>query len=219
MSYLVKGLIGAAGCSGICGGGYLLSQSLKGNEDNRATAKTLITSSGRTLLDASSNQWVDRWSEYVKEISNPLGIVGYDEKSKTVNQAPEEFKNACLSKVNEKVSGEEDRLFQALAKHCVQMTTISDLIDSVGKVSLDSTPSKDGAEWTAAWGNYVKYSEDNKWGLDKWEEEKGKNTVPESFKTKCKAKKDGKAFGVKDVEFKNYVDWCTKDKPATSAAA
>ncbi|CBY93187.1 hypothetical protein HF1_11790 [Mycoplasma haemofelis str. Langford 1] len=181
MSYLVKGLAGAAGCSGVCGG-YFAINHFSGKEDNRPIAKTLITNSGRTLLDANSDQWAARWSEYVTATGNSLGIEGYDEKAKTVNQAPKEFKDACLSKVNEKVSGEEDKLFQALAKYCIQMTTISELIDSVGKVVLSTTSGQDGTEWTASWDRYVKYSEDNKWGLDKWSEEKVKQTVPDTLK-------------------------------------
>ncbi|AEG73499.1 hypothetical protein MHF_1263 [Mycoplasma haemofelis Ohio2] len=217
MSYLVKGLAGAAGCSGVCGG-YFAINHFSGKEDNRPIAKTLITNSGRTLLDVNSDQWATRWSEYVTATGNSLGIEGYDEKAKTVDQAPKEFKDACLSKVNEKVSGEEDKLFQALAKYCIQMTTISDLIDSVGKVALSTDSGQGGTDWKAPWDRYVKYSEDNKWGLDNWDAEKGKSEVPEAFKTKCNTKKSGKTFGVKDVEFKNYVDWCTKDKPASPAA-
>ncbi|AEW45797.1 hypothetical protein MHC_04705 [Mycoplasma haemocanis str. Illinois] len=217
MSYLVKGLVGAAGCSGVCGGGYFVVNYLSWKEDSRPMAKTLIANSGRTLLNAGSDQWAARWSEYVSATGNLLGIDGYEEKAKNVSKAPEEFKNACLSKVNEKVSGEEDKLFQALAKHCVQMTTISELINSVGKVALNTASGQDGSEWKTSWSRYVNNSEDNKWGLENWDSEKVKQEAPEAFKTKCGTKKGGNVFGVKDVEFQNYVDWCTKDKPEVSS--
>ncbi|AEW45826.1 hypothetical protein MHC_04850 [Mycoplasma haemocanis str. Illinois] len=212
MNYLVKGLAGVVGCSGVCGGGYLLSQSLKDNKDGRFTAKTLISASGRTLLTSSSNQWVDRWSEYVKVAGNPLGIPNYDKESLDTQKVPEAFKNACLTKVDEKVSGEDDLLLKALSIHCIEMTDISQLITS-GNTREVLSDSNDEDGWKTAWSNYINNPEGNKWELTNWDTDKQNlQSVPQDLKTKCKVKKGEKAYGVKDIKFQNVIDWCTKEK-------
>ncbi|CBY93256.1 hypothetical protein HF1_12480 [Mycoplasma haemofelis str. Langford 1] len=212
MSYLVKGLAGAAGCSGVCGGGYLLSQSLKVHEDHRVTAKSLIVDSGRTLLTSDSNQWTERWSEYVTATGNPLGISDYEKVSQDKQKAPESFKHACLTKVEEKVSGEDDSLFKSLSTYCIEMTAISQLITN-GNTREVLSDSNDEVGWKAAWANYINNSEGNKWGLTNWDnDKKNPQSVPQDLKTKCGTKKGEKAYGVRDIKFRNVIDWCTKAK-------
>ncbi|AEG73505.1 hypothetical protein MHF_1269 [Mycoplasma haemofelis Ohio2] len=209
MSYLVKGLAGAAGCSGLAGGGYWASKYLGSGEDSRSTAKSLIIDSGRTLLGVNSDQWVDRWSEYVNSGGNGFGIEGYSESSKNKSSVPDAFKNACLNKVNEKVSGTEDPLFQNLSTYCISMTAITQLVTNEGREMLSD--SNDGDGWNAAWTSYLSNPEGNKWNIPNWNTQTS-GSVPQELKTNCTSKKAEKAYGVKDIKFQNVRDWCTKAK-------
>ncbi|AEG73579.1 hypothetical protein MHF_1343 [Mycoplasma haemofelis Ohio2] len=212
MSYLVKGLAGAAGCSGVCGG-YFAFKHFHSDEDSRPTVRSLIVNSGRTLLTKESAQWVERWKEYVDSHGNSMSIEGYEEKSKNTEVVPDGFKNKCLLGVDQKVSGEEDKLFKDLSTWCVEMTTISSLISSHGKRQALNTSTGDTEEWKTSWKDYVSRSSNNSWGIDQWETAKANlETVPEGFKSKCTAKLAEKAFGVKDPRFEDVVAWCTKDK-------
>ncbi|OAL09794.1 hypothetical protein A6V39_05045 [Candidatus Mycoplasma haematobovis] len=52
----------------------------------------------------------------------------------------------------------------------------------------------------------------NVWDLKDWDTIKGKPTeVPAVFKEKCKSKENEKVAGIWKEEFKNFLDYCTKD--------
>ncbi|AEW45838.1 hypothetical protein MHC_04910 [Mycoplasma haemocanis str. Illinois] len=212
MNYLAKGFVGVAGCSSVCGG-YFVFKHFNPDEDFRPTVRSLIVSSGRTLLTKESSQWLERWKEYVDSHENTMEIEGYEEKAKNKDLVPDEFKSKCLLGVDKKVFGAEDKLFKDLSTWCVEMTTISSLISSHGKRQILNTSTGDTEEWKASWKNYVDNSHDNSWGIDKWETVKSNlETVPDDFKSKCTSKISEKAFGVKDVKFENVISWCTKNK-------
>ncbi|CBY93247.1 hypothetical protein HF1_12390 [Mycoplasma haemofelis str. Langford 1] len=209
----LKLLLSALGGVGLVGSAFVVGilKNQGSSDEKRPTVKSLIVSSGRTLLKSNSDQWNDRWSEYVAAKGNPLGIDGYDEKSKVTNAAPEEFKQACLEKAEERVLGVVDKLFIDISTYCIEMTTISNLIASRNKVALAS--SGDDAGWKESWARYIKESAENGWEVGDWDNAKGKPTeVPEDFKSKCTTKLIEKAYGVEDVKFKNVISWCTKDK-------
>ncbi|AEG73514.1 hypothetical protein MHF_1278 [Mycoplasma haemofelis Ohio2] len=215
MSYLVKGLAGAAGCSGVCGGYFAVKHLSSGEEDSRSTVRSLLIGSGRTVLtkESDSDQWKERWKEYVAASGNPMGIEGYATHSSNQNNVPEVFKEKCLSQLDEKVSGVEDKLFKDLSTWCVKMTAVSELINVDGKRETLNSNRGDDEGWKASWKDYIDNSKDNSWSINNWNDAKTKpDTVPPDFKTKCTSKLAEKAFGVMDIKFANVVSWCTKVK-------
>ncbi|AEG73522.1 hypothetical protein MHF_1286 [Mycoplasma haemofelis Ohio2] len=218
----MKVATGMAAASGAAGLGYLSSSYLIPNTekpDSRSTARELITSSGRTLLTRESPQWLERWKEYVKSNQNSMDLQGYDVKSKDQDKAPEEFKDRCLLRLDEKVSGTEDKLFQDLSTWCVSMTTISDLVTSGGKRVKLNESTGDDSEWLVSWKDYVANASSNLWGLSDWNDVKSNSTsTPTSFKNKCTEKLAEKAFGVKDPKFERVISWCTKDKTPVASS-
>ncbi|AEW45807.1 hypothetical protein MHC_04755 [Mycoplasma haemocanis str. Illinois] len=213
---IVKVAIGMATIGGTTGLGYfsyshLISSTEK--QDFKSTVRDLISRSGRTLLTRDSPQWLERWKEYVKDNKNSMDLNGYSSKSKDQNNVPEEFKDRCFSRLNEKILGIEDKLFQDLSTWCVNMTTISDLVTAEGKRVKLNESTGDESEWLASWKNYVANASDNLWELNDWGSVKSNLTsTPTSFKNKCIEKLAEKAFGVKDVKFERVISWCTKDK-------
>ncbi|AEW45157.1 hypothetical protein MHC_01455 [Mycoplasma haemocanis str. Illinois] len=161
-------------------------------------------SSYKLYRDQNKNNEKDIWN--LKGWSKPTTPV-------TLTDATQEFLSACDANSKVEVSGKEDPLYKQVLAYCTRNTLVSDLIkeENKGKQLLDTSGSEQETEWKAAWGVYRTQNKDkNPWGINNWETEKDKETLPSDYKSKCEEKIKQPAHKLEDENYKNVLAWCTK---------
>ncbi|AEG72605.1 hypothetical protein MHF_0326 [Mycoplasma haemofelis Ohio2] len=128
-----------------------------------------------------------------------------------------EFISRCNSNKLVEVEGEQDPLYKQVLRYCTRDTLVKDLIfENTSKQLLNSASDQDTSGWTAAWEVYRtqnKASDKGKdaWEFSDWDSKKDKTELPADYKTKCDSKASIPAFKLDNEDYKNVLNWCTKN--------
>ncbi|AEW45616.1 hypothetical protein MHC_03780 [Mycoplasma haemocanis str. Illinois] len=161
--------------------------------------------------DSSSEDWKVAWTDY-KASGNIWKL-----SDTSSNEAPEEFKNACLKKGQEKIKGTNNSEFQNFKRWCSRNYTVSEWLNKSGLSLLNEKSSSD--KWNASWEKYrseLKKSNNNTipetdsiWKVTDWSSNKDKNVASSDFKSKCSEKAKLKIKNKKDLTYTQVASWCT----------
>ncbi|OAL09780.1 hypothetical protein A6V39_04975 [Candidatus Mycoplasma haematobovis] len=136
---LVLSGIGLTTVGGIITGGYIFLK------DNPRKITEFLKVKKRIMLSKTEDvdAWNKNWAEYVKdntpkpqpsgdgaqvqatvdESKNNWNLSNYIEKKKKPNEAPDEFKDECISRANKEVSGIWQDEFKKVEKYCTKEET------------------------------------------------------------------------------------------------
>ncbi|CBY93122.1 hypothetical protein HF1_11140 [Mycoplasma haemofelis str. Langford 1] len=226
------GLMGGVGAVG-AGGAYLaMTNPFK---EEKSAADLLQKEAFVKPLNKDDAKWNDAWKRYrdAHKVTSTGGANNYKEidiwglsnwaQQKTQENAFDEFKNKCEEKSKLKMDP-ISKDYQDFKNYCARPKTISELIgEDDGVTLLSKSGAGDGEHWNSAWKKYrasnlksgssSEYNKTDIWTVTGWSSDKSNGTATENYKTKCESQAAldiDVSKGLKDTNFVNVRNWCTK---------
>ncbi|AEW45804.1 hypothetical protein MHC_04740 [Mycoplasma haemocanis str. Illinois] len=90
------------------------------------------------------------------------------------------------------------------------------------KQLIDKNLGKSHTDWTTAWNNYKTKNNDkttdgsDPLGISNWSTKRNQSEVPDEFLNRCDEEGKRRVLDTSNSIYLNVLNWCTKDKEATS---
>ncbi|AEW45534.1 hypothetical protein MHC_03370 [Mycoplasma haemocanis str. Illinois] len=222
MNPKLLGLTGALGTVAAGGSIYLTVQASK-----HPISHLLVSEKGILLIkDRNDSKWNEAWKRYKDAHNNKWGIKDWNTK-KSLQEAPNEFKEECEKRAARKISGTEQQEYQDVKNWCTRPKKVSELLNSEGKKVL-LRQNGDDQEWNDSWTKYKEhhenkpvtggkatYKSDNDLGVSDLSRKAGQSGVPTEYKTACQTKSElhiDESKIMEDPNFQKVKKWCTRDR-------